>query len=417
MDIPRKKSTAKKNFKRVTLAILIIGLVAGVSVGVSRLKPAAPSVERATVWIDTVKQGSMLRQVRGIGTLVPEETRWIAAATSGRVERILVKPGAVVSPGTVLVELSNPELAREVLDAEWEVKAAQADYTKLRVEIETQDLSQQAAAASVQADYSQAKLQAETNEELAKQGLISDLTLKLSKVKANELNLRHEIEQKRLGIKDEAANAQLAARKAQLEQKIALYEFKRTQMESLKVRAGVEGVVQQVPIEVGQQVTPGLNLARIANPTRLKAELKIAETQAKDIQIGQKTSVDTRNGIISANVIRIDPAVKNGTVTVDVALEGELPKGARPDLSVDGTIEIERLENIFYVGRPTFGQEQNLVGLFKLEPDGTHAVRVQVKLGRSSVNTIEIKEGLKPGDQVILSDMSAWDSFDRVKLN
>lgn len=414
MDIPRK--APNRRLRRALYALIGAGGITLITVGVSRLKPAAPSVDRATVWVDTVKRGPMLRQVRGSGTLVPEEIRWIPAITEGRVERQLVQPGAVVKAETVLLELSNPEVEQAALEAEMQLKAAEAEYANLRVQLESQRLTQQAQAAMVQAEYRQAKLQAEANEELAKDRLISDLMLKLSKVRAEELATRHEIEQKRLEISAESVKAQLAVQQARVEQLRALFQLRRSQVEALRVRAGVGGVLQQVLVEVGQQVTPGMNLARVANPTRLKAEVRIAETQAKDIQIGQRAFIDTRNGVVPGHVIRIDPAVQNGTVTVDVALDGSLPKGARPDMSVDGTIEIERLEDVIYVGRPAFGQERSVVGLFKLVDGGKSAVRVPVKLGRSSVNTIEIVEGLQPGDQVILSDMSAWDAFDRIRL-
>ena len=278
-------------------------------------------------------------------------------------------------------------------------------------------LTEQAAAAAIQADYRQASLQAEADALLAKDGLVAEITQKVSRLRADELKSRAEMEQKRLEISSEAAEAQLAVQQARVERQRAAYRLRLSQVESLKVRAGVEGVLQQIPVEVGQRVAPGTNLARVAEPGRLKAEVRIAETQARDIQIGQAASIDTRNGIIPGKVSRIDPAVQNGTVTVDVALEGALPKGARPDLTVDGTIELERLEDILYVGRPAFGGEQSTVGMFRLEPGGGGAKRVQIKLGRSSVNTVEILEGLKEGDRVILSDMSAWDDFDRVRLN
>lgn len=418
MDIPRKSSTVRsRRLRRIIYSIFALGLAAAITVGLSRLQPAAPSVDRATVWIDTVKQGQMLRQVRGLGTLVPEEIRSIAAANEGRVERILVRPGAQVRTDTVLVELSNPELELNALDAESKMKAAEAALTDLRVRLESQLLDLKAAGATVQADYHQAKLQAEANEELAKKGLVSDLTLKLSRSRAEELATRFDIEQKRLSINAESVQAQLAVQQANLDQLRELYQFRRKEVDALKVRAGIEGVLQQLPLEVGQRVTPGTNLARVAQPQRLKAELKIAETQAKDIVLGQVASIDTRNGIVPGRVVRIDPAVQQGTVTVDVALEGPLPQGARPDLSVDGTIELERLENVVHVGRPVNGQANSVVGLFKLDPDGKNASRIQVKLGRSSVNTIEIVEGLKPGEQVILSDTSAWDAYDRIRLN
>ncbi|HEV8132138.1 MAG TPA: HlyD family efflux transporter periplasmic adaptor subunit [Acidobacteriota bacterium] len=416
MDIPRPFAARKRYIRRALYLIIAIAAVTLITLGVSRLKPAAPSVDRATVWPDTVKRGPMLRQVHGLGTLVPEDIRWIPATTQGRVERILVKPGALVNPDTILLELSNPELQRDLLDAEMQVKGAEADYTSLRVRLEKDLLDQQANAATVQANYSQAKLEAQVNEDLAKQGLIADLPLKVSKVRAEELATRNEIERKRLAINAEAVKAQLAAQQARVEQYRGLYRLKRSQVEALRVRAGTIGVLALMNAERGQQVTPGEKLARVADPSRLKAELKIAETQAKDIQIGQRASIDTRNGIAPGHVVRTDPAVQNGTVTVDVTLDGPLPQGARPDLSVDGTIELERLDNVLYVGRPAFGQEKSVISLFKLEEGGNSAVRVQVKVGRTSVNFIEIVDGLKAGDQVILSDMSAWDGFDKVRL-
>jgi HlyD family secretion protein len=359
----------------------------------------------------------MLRQVRGLGTLVPEEIRWIAAMTDGRVERILVQPGAVVTADTILMELSDPAVEQAAMEAQSQVKAAEHEYTSLRVRLERQLLDQQASAATVQADYSQAKLRAEVNEDLAKKGLLSDLELKVSRVRAEELATRNAIEQKRLSISSEEVKAQLSAQEAQLQQRRDLYQLRRSQVESLKVRPQMAGVVQQVPVQVGQQVTPGTNLARVANPERLKAELRIPETQIKDVQIGQAASIDTRNGIIAGRVIRIDPAAQSGTFTVDVGLEGQLPSSARPDLSVDGTVELERLNDVLYVGRPVHAQENSTIGLFKLEEAGAVASRVQVKLGKSSVSTVEVREGLREGDQVILSDTSQYDNTDRIRLN
>ncbi|HEY2932366.1 MAG TPA: HlyD family efflux transporter periplasmic adaptor subunit [Acidobacteriota bacterium] len=414
MDIPRKSVARKKLIRRIVYFILVAGLLTAITVAVNRLKPAAPLVE--AVWPDTVKRGSMLRQVHGLGTLVPEDIRWIPASTEGRVERILAKPGAIVTPSTILLELSNPVLQRDVLDAEMQVKATEADYTTLAVQLESQRLDQAAAAARVQSDYNQAKMKADTDEQLVKEGLIADLTRKLSKVTADELANRNSIEQKRLSIAAESIRAQLAAQRTRVDQSRALHQLKKSQAEALHVRAGMSGVLQEMPIQLGQQVAPGTNLARVSDPTRLKAQLRIAETQAKDIRVGQKTEIDTRNGVVMGLVSRIDPASQNGTVAVDVALDGPLPSGARPDLNVDGTIELERLENILYVGRPGFGQEKSNVTLFKIEEGGKFASRVQVKLGRSSVNTIEILGGLKQGDQVILSDMAAWDGYDRVRL-
>jgi HlyD family secretion protein len=359
----------------------------------------------------------MLRQVRGVGTLVPEEIRWIPAATEGRVERILIQPGTAVTPQSVLVELSNPELEQQALEADSLLRAAEAQYVELKVRLESQRLDQVAASARVTADYRQAKLRADTDAELARQGLIADLTRKLSQVAAEELENREGIERKRLEIAAESITAQLAVQQASVEQRRAMARLRRSQVEGLRVRPGMEGMLQQLPVEVGQRVAPGTNLARVAQPERLKAVIKIAETQARDVQLAQVASVDTRNGVIAGHVSRIDPAAQNGTVTVDIALEGALPKGARPDLTVDGTVELERLDDVLYVGRPAQAPPDGAVGLFRLEEDGRIASRVKVALGRSSVSTIEVRDGLKVGDQVILSDTSAWDAFDRIRLN
>jgi HlyD family secretion protein len=417
MDIPRKSAGRKRQVRRIIYALTAIVAIGVITVGVSRLKPAAPTVERSTVWIDTVKRGSMLRQVRGLGTLVPEEIRWIPAQTQGRVERILVKPGTDVSVDTVLLELTNPEAEQAAMEATSQLKGAEAEYTSLRVQLERRLLDQRATAATVQADFSQAKLQAEVNDELAKQGLISQLNLKVSKVRAEELATRNSIEEKRLSITSEEIKAQLAVQQERVSQLRALAALRRSQVDALSVRAGIDGVLQQMPVEVGQSVTPGTNLARVSDPKRLKAEIRIAETQVKDVGIGQPVTVDTRNGIIPGVVARIDPASQNATVTVDVTLTGELPRGARPDLSVDGTIELERLEDILYVGRPVHGQDHSSVGLFRLVAGGKQAVRVTVKLGRSSVNTIEIIEGLREGEQVVLSDTAQWDNATTINLN
>jgi HlyD family secretion protein len=417
VDIPRRTNIGRRRLVRGAYAAAGLGAVLAISLGLARLKPAMPTVERGSIWVDTVMRGPMVRQVRGLGTLVPEEVRWIPAATESRVERIYVKPGAAVKADTVLMELSNPELELAALDAQMQLRAAEADHTNLKVALESQLLDEQANAATIQASFHQAKLQAEADEELAKDGLVPNLTLKLSQSKAQELGTRKELEEKRLNISAEASEAQLAAQQAKVDQLRALARLKKSQVEALRVRPGLEGVLQQLPVQVGQRVSPGATLAKVADPRRLKAELKIAETQAKDIQIGQPASIDTRNGIVAGHVARIDPAVQNGTVTVDVAFSTALPKGARPDLSVDGTIELERLADVLHVGRPAFGQEQSTVGIFRLEPGGREAGRVKVKLGRSSVNMVEILDGLKEGDQVILSDTSAWDAFDRLRLN
>lgn len=416
MDIQRPNRTSRR-WLRWGLYLAGAALVlAAVSFGLSRLREAAPTVDRATAWVDTVQQGPMLRQVRGVGTLVPEEIVWIPAVTAGRVDRILVRPGTTVAADTVLLELSNAELEQTAVEAEMQLKAAEAELANLRVQLQSQLLNQRAAAASVQADYSQARLQADVNQELAKEGLISDLQLKLSRVRADELTTRHDLEQQRLAMNADAMRAQVETQQARIGQYQASYRIKLSQLDALHVRAGTPGVLQDVPVEVGQQVAPGANLARVANPGRLKAEIRIPETQARDITLGQAADVDTRNGVIPGRVARIDPAVRGGTVTVDIALTGALPKGARPDLSVDGTIEIVRLENAVFVGRPAFVQEGSTIGLFRLEPDGAGAVRVPVRFGRGSVNTIEVLEGLRPGDRVILSDMSAWSHVDRVQL-
>jgi HlyD family secretion protein len=419
MDIQRPASVArKKKIKQMAFAVaglLVVGLV---SVVLARLKPAAPTVERATVWVDTVKRGAMLRQVRGLGTLVPvdEARRWVPAATQGRVERIVLRPGAIVTPDTVVLVLDDPQ-ARQLLDeSQQQLLAAQADLASLDARLQTERLNQRSVAATVEADYEQARLEKEVNEDLAKDGLVSNLILKQSTVKADSLATRNRLEQDRVKVAEDNIRAQLKAQQARIDQLQSLVALRQDQVNRLQVRAGMNGVLEQVPVEVGQQVAPGANLARVADPTRLKAELRIAETQARDLTIGQVAQVDTRNGIIPGKVIRIDPAAQNGTVTVDVELVGELPRGARPDLSVDGTVELERLDNVLYVGRPAFGQEQSTVGLFKLDSTTGEASRTQVQLGKSSVNTIEVLNGLGEGDSVVLSDMSAWDQFDRIRL-
>lgn len=416
MDIPRPSAARSKRIKRIIYLVVGFFAVALVTVGLSRLKPAAPEVDRATVWVDTVKRGPMLIQVRGLGTLVPEDILWIPAVTDGRVVKRLL-PGIQVKPDTVLVVLKNPQLEQETLDAQWQLKQAQADYNSLKARLDSQLLDQKSRAATVKSDYRQAQLTADRDEQLVKLGLGSELNAKLSQAKSEELETRNKIEDDQVAVLKNSIEAQLAAQKAKIEQLRALYNLKQSQLDALSVRAGATGVLQEVPVEVGQQVTSGTILAKVAQPTKLKAQLKIAETQAKDIQIGQKASIDTHNGVIPGAVSRIDPAVQNGTVTVDVRLTGDLPAGARPDLSVDGTIEIENLSDVTFVGRPAFGQPNSTVSLFKLVDGGKEAVRVQVKLGKSSVNTIEVLGGLNIGDEVILSDMSRWDGFDRVRLD
>jgi HlyD family secretion protein len=418
VDIVREDLSEKKRKRRIVMAAAAAGAILLITLGLSRLKPAAPTVEKSTIWMDTVKRGPMVRQVRGPGSLVVESSgiRVLSAATEGRVERLLVEPGALVQPETVILEMSNPELQRDALDAEQAMKAGQAELMNTRVQVQRDKLDQKARAATVESDYHQAELQAETNEGLHKEGIVASLVLKLSQVRAEELKTRNALETERLAIAEDSAKAQLEAAEAHFQQLKVQAELMHSQMDALKVRATIPGVLQEVPVQVGQLTQPGTMLAKVVQPNKLKAQLKIAETQAKDIAIGQPASVDTRNGIVPGKVSRVDPSSQNGTVTVDVALEGELPQGARPDLSVDGTIELDRLKDALYVGRPAFGQEKSLVGLFLVNEDGDEATRVKVKLGKSSVNTVEIVEGLKPGDRVILSDMSAWDAHDRVRL-
>jgi HlyD family secretion protein len=419
MDIQRPASVARnKKLRRIAIGVAAMLVVGVVSVVLARLRPAAPTVEEATVWQDTVKRGPMLRAVRGLGTLVPvdEARRLIPAATQGRVERIVIRPGATVDPDTVVLELSDPQLQQQLSEAEQQLRAAEADYNSLEARLATDRLTQRAAAATIEADFQAAQLQFRVDDELAKQGLVSNLQRETSRVRAESLDRRNKIEQERVQIAEANFKAQLLAQQARIDQLRSLYTLRRQQVDQLRVRAGMEGVLEQVTVNVGQQVSPGTNLARVADPTRLKAELRIAETQAKDLAIGQKAQVDTRNGFIEGTVMRIDPAAQQGTVTVDVRLAGELPRGARPDLSVDGTIELERLDNILFVGRPAFGQEQSTVGLFRVDPATKEATRIQVQLGRSSVNTIEVVGGLAEGDRVVLSDMSAWDQFDRIRL-
>jgi HlyD family secretion protein len=419
MDVKRP---ARKNRRRVKLAAYAVACVLAVAlitVALSRLKPAAPSVARSTVWTDTVKRGEMIRQVRGLGTLVPEEIRQIAAPVEGRVEQKFVKPGEEVTTGTVLVELSNPTLRQQSVDFEYQIKSAEADLNNIRSRLESERMSQQAATAQIQSEYNQAKIQLDTDEQLAKEGLVPVLTLRISRVRVQQLANRLEIEQKRLGSSKASADAQVAVQQARIEQLRAQLRLNQEQVASLQVRAGTNGVLQEVTVEVGQQITPGTNIARVADPSSLKAALQIPETQIKDIALGQPAVIDTRGGgTVSGRVQRIDPAARNGTITVDVRLEGPMPQGARVDLSVDGTIELERLDNVLYVGRPTTGGgAQSSVSLFRLEPDGRTAVRVPVKLGRASVNTVEVVEGLREGDTVILSDTSQWDGVDRLRLD
>ena len=416
VDIARPSSVKRqKKIRRAIWGGALLVVVVLITVGVSRLKPAAPGVDKATVWIDTVKRGSMVRQVRGSGTLVPEDIRWIPATTQGRVERILLRPGAQVTPDTVILVLSNPDLQQSVKDAQLAFQSAQAAFLNKKADLQSQFLSQQADVATVEANYRQAALDLEANEQLQKDGLVSELTVKLKRTQANDQANRLKIAQQRLKMTEEGLKSQLAPQEAEVNQKRAAYELSMRKLDDLRVKAGMKGVLQLVQVEEGAQVAPGANLIRVADPTTLKAQVRIAETQTKDLSPGQIAEIDTRNGVVPGRVSRIDPASSNGTVGVDVILEGALPPGARPDLSVDGTIRIEKLDNVIYVGRPAFGQDEGTISLFKLSPTG-EGIRTTVKLGRSSVNTIEIKEGLQPGDQVILSDMSTYDQFDRIQI-
>jgi HlyD family secretion protein len=417
MDIQRPSNARAKKIRRITYGTVALLLLGGVTYGLSKLRPAAPTVDRATIWPDEVKRGPMVREVHGLGTLVPLDIRWIPAQTAARVERIVVRPGPqLLTPGTVILELSDPILQRDVVDAEFQLKGAEADYANLRVQVDSDLMNQKANEAAVRSDYEQARLQHDVDEKLYKEGIGSDHTRNLSKVREDQLAIRLKLESERTAVAADSAKARLAAQQAKIDEQKALYQLKKSQADALHVRAGINGVLQLLPVEEGANVAVGTNLARVADPRRLKAEIKIAETQAKDVAYGQHATIDTRNGIVKGHVIRIDPSVVNGTVTVDVGIDDPLPLGARPDLSVDGTIELENLKDVLYVGRPVHGQADSTIGIFKIIDDGSEAVRVNVKLGRSSVNTIEVVQGLKVGDKVILSDMSAWDNFDRVRL-
>ncbi|MBV9886593.1 MAG: HlyD family efflux transporter periplasmic adaptor subunit [Acidobacteria bacterium] len=416
MDIQRPSNAKAKKIKRALYVTVAVVVIAGVTLGLSRLKPAAPSVDRGTVWTDTVKRGPMLREVRGLGTLVPLDIHWIAALTTARVDKIVIRPGHLVEPNTVILEMSDPAVAQTLVDAEFQLKGAEADLANLKVQVNSELMNQKAIEAGVRSDYEQAKLQHEVDLKLFNEGIDADVTQKLSKVREDQLKIRLDLEQERTRVAADSAQARLQAQQAHLEQARAMYDLRKSQADALHVRAGITGVLQLLPVDVGQSVAVGTNIARVADPKKLKAEIKIAETQAKDITIGQSATVDTRNGIVNGHVIRIDPSVVNGTVTVDVGIDDPLPLGARADLSVDGTITLENLKDVLYVGRPVHGQTDATISLFKVMPDDSDAERVNVKLGRSSVNTVEILSGLKVGDKVILSDMSQWDNVDRIRL-
>jgi HlyD family secretion protein len=416
MDIARPELKRRKKIRRYIYGGVAVVAVVLVTAALARLKPAAPSVDRSTIWTDTVKRGPMLREVRGLGTLVPETIQVIPAQSSGRVEKRYVLPGTAVKANTVILVLSNPQLQQETLDAEYQLKGAEASYEQTKADLENQLMDKRTSAANISSQYRTAELTKETNEQLGNLGLLKGLEVKKSEVQAEELAKENQLAQEEVKTFEKSIPAQLAVSQANVDQKRAMYELKKSQLDNLKVRAGIDGVLQELDVDVGQQVTAGAVLAKVAQPTQLKASLQIAETQAKDIALGQKASIDTHNGMIPGHVMRIDPSVVNGTRTVDVKLDGALPPGAVPDLSVEGTIQIERLADVLYVGRPVHGDPDTTVGLFKLTDDGNEAVRVPVELGRASVNTIEILKGLKVGDQVILSDMSTYDNDNRVDL-
>jgi HlyD family secretion protein len=416
MDIAIAQNPRAKTIRRLLLATLALLAVAGISFGLTRLRPAAPSVDGASLFSDTVKRGDLLRAVHGVGTLVPEDIQWIPALNTARVSKIILHPGATVKTDSIILELTNPELQRDTLDAEYQLKAAEAQFLSVKAQMGSDILNQKAAAAAVRSEYEQSKIQHAVDEKMVAQELGAAVTAQLSKVKEDQLAIRAQLEEARSKNAEETAEAKIAAEKSHVDQQRALYNLRRSQLEALHVRAGINGVLQLVPVEVGQSVAPGTNLARVADPKKLKAEIKIAETQANELSPGMKSTIDTRNGVVIGRVARIDPSVQNGTVTVDVSFDGPLPNGARPDLSVDGTVEIENLKNVLYVGRPSFGQPQSTVGLFKVGDDGVEATRTTVKLGRFSVSSVEVLQGLKEGDRVILSDTSAWSSYERIRL-
>ena len=417
MDIKRApKSKIKKRIRNGVFIAIGVAAIGGITYGLSKMKPAAPTLDRSTAIIGTVKRGEMVREVKGNGTLVPQVTRWVPAPADGRVEKILAQAGIEVSAGTVIVELSNPQMEQQAVDASLQVKTAEADQENLKVKLESDSMTQQSQIASIKAEYSQAKLQLDTDEALAKKGLVAELNLKISRVKVEDLANRLRVEQERLAISGRSTKAQINAQQSRVDQLRALAKLKQQQVDALKVRAGTSGVLQQVIVQEGQQLTPGVNIARIADPASLKAELKIAETQINDVREGQTAVVDTRNGLIQGRVSRIDPAAREGTFTIDVTFSEALPQSARADLSVDGTVELERLRNVLYVDRPAFGQAQQTIGMFKMTPDGQEAARTQVRLGRTSVSTVEVVDGLREGDQVIISDTTAMDNYTRIRV-
>jgi HlyD family secretion protein len=419
MDISRPDLKAKKRKRQVLTIAVGVVVLAVVTFLVMRLKPASPTVDRSVVWTDTVKRGPLIVQVRGLGTLVPREDaiRQIPAQTEATVVRILTLPGSTVRPDTILLELSDPQTTQQALDAELALKEARADLSNTQVKVQSDLMAQKSTAATVNADYQQAQRQAKTNKALYGLGVISGLVYNASQGTADELSTRNKLQEQTVDINEKAIQSQLAVQQAKVSQAQAIYELKKQQLEALKVRAGISGVLTDLPLAVGQHVAIGAMLAQVVQPNQLKAQLKIAETQARDIQLGQPATIDTHNGLAEGTVSRIDPAVQNGTVTVDVKLTGNIPDGARKDLSVDGTIDLERLKDVLYVGRPAFGNENSTITLFRLDQEGKGAVRVPVKVGHASVNAIQVQQGLHEGDTVILSDMSRYDTTDRIRLD
>jgi HlyD family secretion protein len=414
MDVPRKDANRRKWIRRIVVIGVLAAVVPTGVVMLGRLKPAAPLAENT--WPGDVSRGPMVRNGHGIGTLVAEDTLVIPAVTSGRVERILIRPGALVTPETVILVLNNPDLELAALDAEYQVKNAEARLIDLGITLKGQVLTDRSTIAQIETDYIKSKMLADRDEGLWKANLKVEMDYKISRATADQLAKRLEIEKERVGMRGESIDAQLGVQKTEIDKLRGMHKLKLAQVAALRVTAGYTGVLQEISVTEGQSVGAGAALAKVVQPDRLKAELKVPDTQAKDVVIGQRAEIDTRNGIIQGRVSRIDPAAKDGTVVIDVKLEGKLPQGARPDLSVDGTIEFERLANVIFMGRPAFGQPNSTVSMFKIDPTGIEATRVNVKLGRTSVTTIEVVEGLQPGDKVILSDMSAWDAYDRVRI-
>ncbi len=420
MDVARPPEVAQRRRRNRIIAGVAGALVIVITtVALARLKPAAPTVEAGGLWIEPVKRGTMLRNVRGTGVLVPDEIRWITALTDGTVERVVVLPGTPVEADTILLELSNPQTQQAALTADLDLRTAQDNYELLKADLERDILAQRATTAAVAADAAQAAMNADADRQMAKEGLIPAIQLKRSQLLAETAAARQKMEEQRLATSERTLAVKLAVQQSEMKRRETMAVLRRAEATGLKIRSGVAGVLQEVPVQVGQRIGPGTNLARVVDPTRLKAQLQVAETQVKDVAIGQKAEVDTRNGLTHTRgrVVRIDPAARNGTVTVDIALDEALPRGARPDMSVDGNIELERLDNVLFVGRPAFGQEQSKMSLFKLSADRATAALTPVELGRSSVNTIEVVRGLDVGDCVVLTDMSQWADYDRLNLS